>query len=330
MEPVLRVSDLRVSFFTHFGQVQAVRGVSFALTAGETLAIVGESGCGKTVTAQSLLRLVPSPGRITGGQILFAGRDLVTASEKALRQVRGGELAMIFQDPMTALNPTLTIGRQLTEGMRHHLGLDKAQAMERAAEALARVGLADPEKRLAQYPHAFSGGMRQRVMIAMAMACRPKVLVADEPTTALDVTIQAQILELMRQVQRETGTAIILISHDLGVVAGLARQVLVMYAGQIVESGLAEQIFYQAAHPYTLGLLKSVPRLNRMRGECLTAIPGQPPDLLRPPAGCPFAARCSRAMVICHQLEPPCLEVDRGHHVSCWLQHRQASEGRGV
>ena len=329
MRHLLEVDHLRVSFFTHIGEIQAVRGVSFDLAAGETIAIVGESGCGKTVTAQSLMRLVAEPpGRVTGGEIRLDGKNLILCSENELTKIRGQEISMIFQDPMTALNPTMTIGRQMAEGLQLHQGLSLAQARIRAVESLTAVGLPHPEKRLDQYPHQFSGGMRQRVMIAMAMACQPKILIADEPTTALDVTIQAQILELMEKVQQDTGVAIILITHDLGVVAGLAQRILVMYAGKIVESGTVQDVFYRARHPYTWGLLKSVPRLDDLKKTRLLAIPGQPPDLFKPPAGCAFASRCPRAMVICQQQEPPSWEAAPGHQSACWLEHPQASIGQ--
>lgn len=325
MSHLLEVDNLKVSFFTHIGEVQAVRGVSFHLDREETIAIVGESGCGKSVTAQSLVRLIPNPpGRIIGGRVMFEGRDLTQVPEKEMEKVRGEEISMIFQDPMTSLNPTMSIGRQITEGLILHQCISQKQAMEKAIELLGLVGIPFPEKRVRQFPHEFSGGMRQRVMIAMALACAPKILIADEPTTALDVTIQAQILELMKTVQEKTGTSIILITHDLGVVAGLAERILVMYAGKIVESGSTRDVFYRAGHPYTWGLLKSVPRLDEREKRRLFSISGQPPDLFKPPAGCAFASRCPHAMVICAKEEPMIHEKEKGHLVACWLAHPQA------
>lgn len=322
---LLEVENLHVSFRTHGGEIHAVRGVSFSLEKGETLAVVGESGSGKSVTALSIMRLIPTPpGIIKQGKIRFGDRDLLQLPEKEMFRIRGSEIAMIFQDPMTSLNPTMTVGKQIMEGLIWHKGIEKREARERAIEMLRLVGIPTPEKRIDQYPHEFSGGMRQRVMIAMAMACDPKILIADEPTTALDVTIQAQILDLMKKLQETTGTAIILITHDLGVVAETARKVIVMYGGKVVEFGTVEEIFHLPRHPYTWGLLNSMPRLDMKRDGELQAIPGSPPDLFNPPRGCPFADRCPHAMNICHREMPMKTEVSPGHGVYCWLEHPQA------
>lgn len=317
---LLEVNNLKVSFFTHVGEVQAVRGTTFALEAGEAVALVGESGCGKSVTAQSIMRLIPDPpGRIVGGSILFEGQDLAKASEKQMEKIRGNQIGMIFQDPMTSLNPTMTIGRQLMEGIMKHQGLSKKEAKEKAVEMLSLVGIPQPDRRVNQYPHEFSGGMRQRVMIAMALSCEPRLLIADEPTTALDVTIQAQIIELMKELKEKTGTSIILITHDLGVVAGLCSRVLVMYAGQIVESGLIRDVFYHPKHPYTYSLLRAVPRLDAKQKSRLVSIPGQPPDLLNPPKGCSFAPRCEFAMRVCLERPPEEVVLEDHHMARCWL-----------
>ncbi|WP_284723813.1 ABC transporter ATP-binding protein [Laceyella tengchongensis] len=327
MSKILEVKDLHVSFKTYKGEVKAVRGVDFHLNKGETIAIVGESGCGKSVTSQTIMRLIPNPpGVIKQGEIIFEGTDLTKASEKQMEKIRGSEISMIFQDPMTSLNPTLTIGTQIMEGLIKHQKLDKKTAREKAIEMLRLVGIPSPESRLDQYPHQFSGGMRQRAMIAIALACQPKVLIADEPTTALDVTIQAQIIDLMKALQEKTGTSIILITHDLGVVADIADRVVVMYAGKVVESGKLEEIFYQPKHPYTWGLLGSMPRLDLSRDQELLPIMGTPPNLLDPPKGCPFAARCQHAMSICTQEMPELDEVSSTHQVACWLQHPMAPE----
>ncbi|MUV37373.1 Dipeptide transport ATP-binding protein DppD [Lentibacillus sp. JNUCC-1] len=321
---LLEVKDLHISFTTFGGTVKAVRGVNLHVEEGETLAIVGESGCGKSVTANAIMRLIPSPpGKITNGQILFKGTDLVHETEKAMRNIRGVDVSMIFQDPMTALNPTLTIGTQLMEGLRQHTKLSNKEIQRKALDMLKLVGIPDPEARLAQYPHQFSGGMRQRIVIAMALICDPELLIADEPTTALDVTIQAQILELFEHIQRETGVAVILITHDLGVVAKIADRIAVMYAGQVIESGDKRDVFYRPEHPYTQGLLKSVPRLD-LKEEKLTPIEGTPPDLFSPPKGCPFAARCPMAMEVCRHVPPPRTQLNDTHHVHCWLQDDRA------
>lgn len=326
MEKILQVKDLQVSFSTYGGEVQAVRGVSFDLHKGETLAIVGESGCGKSVTSQSIMRLIPEPpGRIVGGEILFNNNDLIKLKEPELRKIRGANISMIFQDPMTALNPTLTIGEQIMEGIMEHEKISRAEAKKAAVDMLKLVGISSPEARLKQYPHQFSGGMRQRIVIAMALVCRPDVLIADEPTTALDVTIQAQILELFRDIQKKTGVSIILITHDLGVVAQVADRVAVMYAGKIVEIGSRREIFYRPQHPYTIGLLQSVPRLDIEKAE-LVPIPGTPPDLFSPPAGCAFAARCKYSMEVCERVYPVQSLLSNLHLVNCWLQDERAKK----
>ncbi|WP_020059821.1 ABC transporter ATP-binding protein [Bacillus sp. 123MFChir2] len=324
MKTLLEVKDLQVSFDTHVGEVQAVRGVTFDLKKGETLAIVGESGSGKSVTSKALMDLIPKPpGRIKDGEIIFDGRDLTKLSEKEMQQIRGKEIAMIFQDPMTSLNPTMTIGNQIMEGLIKHQGMNKADARKVALELIDLVGIPNPEARLKQYPHQFSGGMRQRVVIAMALACNPKLLIADEPTTALDVTIQAQILELMKDIQQKTEAAIIFITHDLGVVANVADRVAVMYAGKVVEIGTVDEIFYNPKHPYTWGLLASMPSLEGEEEE-LYAIPGTPPDLLNPPKGDAFAARNPQALKIDFEMEPPFFKVSDTHYAATWLLHEQA------
>ena len=291
-EPILTVDDLRVEFGTSRGNVYAVNGISFDIAPGETLGIVGESGCGKSVTSLALLGILARNGRVTGGTAMFGGRDLLKLDDDALRSIRGREIAMIFQDPMTSLNPVLSIGRQLREPLEAHFGMDRGQADRRAVELLDQVGIPSAKGRLSDYPHQFSGGMRQRAMIAMALACEPKLLIADEPTTALDVTIQAQILELLKTLVAERDTALVMITHDLGVVAGMCERVNVMYAGLFVETGSADRLFAQPRHPYTLGLLQSVPRLDAGRRQQLQPIPGSPRNMLSPPSECPFAPRC--------------------------------------
>lgn len=324
MEKVLQVKNLHVSFTTYGGEVKAVRGVSFDLHKGETLAIVGESGCGKSVTSQSIMRLIPEPpGRITQGSVLFKGKDLTKVPEPEMRKIRGADISMIFQDPMTALNPTLTVGDQIMEGIIQHKKVSKAEAKKQAVDMLNLVGIPSPTERLKQYPHQFSGGMRQRIVIAMALVCQPEVLIADEPTTALDVTIQAQILNLFKDIQKKTGVSIIIITHDLGVVAQVADRVAVMYAGKIVESGNRREIFYRGEHPYTKGLLNSVPRLD-LEDEELVPIIGSPPDLFSPPTGCAFAARCEYAMEVCERVYPMKTTLSEEHHVDCWLQDPRA------
>ncbi len=325
MNPLLSVEDLSVSFDTYAGEVKAVNQISFQVFPGEAIGIVGESGCGKSVTAYSLMRLVATPpGRYTKGKIFFENTDILQLSDSEMQKIRGNELSMIFQDAMTALNPVLTIGRQITETLKFHQQLTKTQADARAAELLRLVGIPLPEQRLQNYPHEFSGGMRQRAMIAMGLACNPKLLIADEPTTALDVTIQAQIIELMKDLQSQFNTAIILISHDLGVIAGLCSRVLVMYAGKIAESGMARDIFQNPQHPYTRGLLKSLPRLDVRQKQRLPVIEGQPPDLLHSPTGCPFHPRCPHVMHICLEQYPETTKITTAHKVNCWLQHPAA------
>jgi len=324
-ETVLQVEDLKTYFYTRDGIVRAVDGVSFHVRAGETLALVGESGCGKSVTSLSILRLIASPpGRIVGGRILFRGRDLLSLQEDELRRLRGDGIAMIFQEPMTSLNPVLTIGRQLMEPLMVHRALKGAAARERAGRLLRRVHIAEAERRLDQYPHELSGGMRQRVMIAMALACDPQVLIADEPTTALDVTIQAQILALLAELQSATGAALILITHDLGVVAETADRVAVLYAGRKVEEADVADLFAQPRHPYTRGLMQSLPRLDGTDSGRLHEIPGMVPSLRDPPAGCAFAARCEHASDICGREQPPLQQKSARHSVACWNADRLA------
>ena len=322
---LLDVKNLSVSFDTYVGEVQAVRGTSFHVDKGETLAIVGESGCGKSVTAQTLMKLIPMPpGRIKNGSILFDNREITELTDRQMQSICGSEISMIFQDPMTSLNPTMKIGKQIMEVLIKHQKLSKSDAKARAIEMLKLVGLPTPEKRVDQYPYEFSGGMRQRAMIAIALACNPKLLIADEPTTALDVTIQAQIMDLMRDLQDKLDTSIILITHDLGVVADVADRVAVMYAGVIIETGTVNEIFYNPQHPYTWGLLRSVPRLDIKKGERLVPIDGTPPDLIAPPQGCPFAARCDYAMRMCVHEYPETTDISSTQKVNCWLQHPSA------
>ncbi|WP_412676848.1 ABC transporter ATP-binding protein [Bacillus safensis] len=326
-ERILEVKDLAISFKTYGGEVQAIRGVNFHLNKGETLAIVGESGSGKSVTSQAIMRLIPMPpGYFKRGQILFDGQDIVKKTEKQMQTIRGKDISMIFQDPMTSLNPTMKVGKQITEVLFKHEQISKEAAEKRAIELLELVGIPMPEKRIKQYPHEFSGGMRQRVVIAMALAADLKLLIADEPTTALDVTIQAQILELMKEIQQKVDTSIIFITHDLGVVANVADRVAVMYAGQIVETGTVDEIFYNPKHPYTWGLLASMPSLDTDGGEegKLTAIPGTPPDLTNPPKGDAFALRSDYAMKIDFEQEPPMFKVSDTHYVKSWLLHPNA------
>ena len=334
-QPLLTVEDLRVEFWTRRGTVHAVNGISFDIAPGETLGIVGESGCGKSVTSLALLGILPRAGHVPTGTAMFDGRDLLKLSDSQLRRVRGRDIAMIFQDPMTSLNPVLTIGRQIREALETHFDMNKAQATRRASELLDQVGIPSPEIRIRDYPHQFSGGMRQRAMIAMALACEPKLLIADEPTTALDVTIQAQILDLLKKLVKERETALILITHDLGVVAGMCERVNVMYAGMFMETGSAEQLFNRPRHPYTLGLLQSVPRLDAERKTKLHPIEGSPRDMLRAPQACPFQPRC-RYEVEQSSLEvPPLKEIEPGHMVACfnpvpveeWQRTRAAAVG---
>ena len=319
MEPLLEVRDLRTQFFTQDGVVKAVDGVSFHLMPGETLGLVGESGCGKSITALSIMRLIPSPpGKIVSGEIIFEGEDILRMNDDEMRSIRGRKIAMIFQDPMTSLNPVLTINRQISEALELHLGMSKQQARQRAIELLKMVGIPNAEQRVDQYPHQFSGGMRQRVMIAMALSCNPSLLIADEPTTALDVTIQAQILDLIRTLQHEHNTALILITHDLGVVAGMTDRINVMYAGHIVETAPTEELFENPKHPYTVGLLNSIPRLDAPRKERLNPIRGLPPDLIDLPDMCPFVPRCDLAREKCSEKNPPLFDVNPVHRSACW------------
>ncbi len=322
MEKVLEIKDLRVSFDTYAGEVQAVRGVDLTVNKGEVVAIVGESGCGKSVTAQTVMKLNPMPpARIKTGSIDLCGRDIVAASEKEMQDIRGELVSMIFQDPMTCMNPTMRVGRQLTETLIKKKKIEKKDAEAEAVRLLKLVQIPNAEERAKQYPHEYSGGMRQRAMIAMALACGPHLLIADEPTTALDVTVQAQIMELLVKIKEETQTAIILITHDLGVVANLADRVAVMYAGKIVEKGSARDIFYNTQHPYTKALLKSLPTVDTKKDEKLVSIPGTPPDLFAPPKGCGFASRCESCMKICKEYQPPTFEVGESHEASCWRLH---------
>ena len=324
-ELLLDIRGLRTQFFTDDGLARAVDGVSYSLEKGETVGVVGESGCGKSVTALSVLRLIPDPpGKIVDGEIIFEGTDLLQLSSADMRRIRGNDISMIFQEPMTSLNPVFTIGNQITEAVRLHQGLNKKDALAKAVEALKLVGIPVPERRVHEYPHQLSGGMRQRAMIAMALSCNPKVLIADEPTTALDVTIEAQILDLMRTLQDELGTAIIMITHDLGVIAEMARKVVVMYAGKVVEQAPVERIFASPNHPYTQGLLQSLPRVDKDASgakQRLQEIPGIVPSLLNLPAGCKFASRCPSVMPQCKEQEPPLEQVAGDHFSACWLNH---------
>ena len=331
MTKVLEVKDLYVSFHTYIGEVKAVRGVSFDLEEGESLAIVGESGCGKSITAKSLMRLLKEPPAEIkkGSKIICDGKDVLSLNKKELQSFRGGTVSMVFQDPMTSLNPTMKIGKQIAEVLIIHKKMSKKEAMEEVIRLLKLVNIPNPETRINQYPFEFSGGMRQRIMIAMALACTPKVLIADEPTTALDVTIQAQIMDLMKDLQKKLNTAVILITHDLGVVAEFAQKVQVMYAGIIVEKGTVDEIFYEAKHPYTWALLKSMPSLDIENKSELYSISGTPPDLLKPPVGCPFAARCDYAMEICKEQMPEDTVLSETHSTKCWLTHPNAPKVKG-
>ena len=325
-EYLVDIKNERLSFFTPAGEVKALNDVSIHLKEGEVLGIVGESGSGKSVTAYSLMGLTAHPGKLIGGTLQFNGHEIEDMSEKEMRKIRGKEISIIFQDPMTSLNPVYTIGNQITEVIRLHTDKDKTQAYARAKELLELVGINEPEKRLKQYPHELSGGMRQRVMIAIALACEPKLLIADEPTTALDVTIQAQILELMMELKDKLGMAIIMITHDLGVVASMCDRIAVMYAGRIVEYGTTDDIFYRPHHMYTKGLIRSIPRLDTKEHERLVPIEGTPVDLLNPPAGCPFAPRCEACMKICLREMPPVTQFDDVHYTQCWLNQKEAME----
>ena len=325
-EKLLEIKDEKLSFFTPAGEVKALNGVSFSMNEGEVLGIVGESGSGKSVTAYSIMGLTAYPGKLIGGTIYFNGHQIEKMSEKEMRKIRGNEVSIIFQDPMTSLNPVYTIGNQITEVIRLHTGKSKKEAYDRAKELLELVGINEPTKRLKQYPHELSGGMRQRVMIAIALACEPKLLIADEPTTALDVTIQAQILELMQELRQKLGMSIIMITHDLGVVASMCERIAVMYAGHIVEYGTADEIFYEPKHEYTKGLINSIPKLSAQEIERLVPIEGQPVDLLNPPACCPFAPRCANCMKICLREMPPKTELSDTHYSHCWLLQKEEFE----
>jgi oligopeptide transport system ATP-binding protein len=320
-EKLLEINNLHTLFQTDAGTVQAVRGVTFSVDKGESVGIVGESGCGKSVTMLSIMQLLDDYAKIEADSILFEGEDLLKKTPKAMRHLEGDSIGMIFQDPMTSLNPLFSVGDQIMEPLRIHKKMSRAEARKKAINMLELVGISSPESRLKQFPHEFSGGMRQRVMIAIAMCCDPKLLIADEPTTALDVTIQAQILDLMRTLKDQFDTSIVMITHDLGVIANLCSRVIVMYAGLIMEQGSLEDIFYRTAHPYTLGLLKSIPKND---GKRLVPIYGTPPDLIHPPKGCPFAGRCENAMKICGMCCPPLTTLDGGHSAACWLLHRSA------
>ncbi|MEK4511872.1 ABC transporter ATP-binding protein [Paenibacillus sp. FSL K6-2524] len=329
MKPILQIKDLHVSFQVQGGEVKAVRGMNFEVGQGETVAIVGESGSGKSVTAQTIMRLIPSPPcKIKQGEILFHGQDILKKSMREMEAIRGKDIGMIFQDPMTSLNPTIRVGKQITEVLIKHQNMSAGEAKKEAIEMLKLVGIKNAEARFNQYPHEFSGGMRQRVMIAIALACRPALLIADEPTTALDVTIQAQIMDVMKDMQQRLGTSIILITHDLGVVAGMCDRVIVMYAGEVVETGDRWEIFNNPQHPYTKGLLRSMPRLDQKKGEPLIPIIGTPPDLIKPPIGCPFAARCDQAMAICERIDPAATQFSETHTARCWDLHPMAKEAQ--
>jgi len=316
---LIDIEDLRVSFFTPGGEVQAVRGVSWFLEEGEALGIVGESGSGKSVSVYAVMRLLQHPGKVVGGRILFNGIDMLGLSESEMRSIRGNDIAMIFQDPMTSLNPVYTVGDQIREPLKLHMHMNRKEANKRAEELLGMVGIPSPKRRLKQYPFEFSGGMRQRAMISMALACEPKLLIADEPTTALDVTIQAQILEIMKDLKQKQNMSIVLITHDLGIVSDICDKIIIMYSGEIMEYGPIESLYYNPGHPYTIGLIHSLPKIDQKEGEPLTPIEGAPVDLMHPPAGCPFAPRCEHCMKVCLTEKPPYFELDTGHYSACWL-----------
>lgn len=326
---LLEVKNLQTSFYTHLGEVQAVRGISFDLEEGGVLGIVGESGSGKSVTSLSIMGLIDSPGKIKNGEILFDGVDLTKLSKREIRDYRGKEIAMIFQDPMTSLNPVFRIKNQMLEVIKRHTDLSTTEALTRAKELLKSVGIPDPDTQIKDFPHQFSGGMRQRALIATAISCNPRLLIADEPTTALDVTIQAQILELLKKLQKDTGMSIILITHDLGVIAEVSKNVLVMYGGMIMEKGTVQDIFYNPQHPYTKGLHKSIPKTTSKTRERLVPIAGSPPDLMNPPKGCPFSSRCDYAMEICLTKAAPAFRISDTQESACWLQHKDAPDVEG-
>jgi oligopeptide transport system ATP-binding protein len=323
---LLEVKNLEVSFFTYAGEVKAVRGISYELKPGEVMGIVGESGSGKSVSSYALMGIIPEPGKIISGNIIFDGKDITNLSEKERLKMRGKDIGMIFQDPMTSLNPVFTVGNQINESLKKHTSLSKEERTARIIELFQLVGINQPEKRMNQYPHEFSGGMRQRVMIAMALACNPKLLIADEPTTALDVTIQAQIVELLKDLKTKINMGIIFITHDLGVIADICDKVAVMYAGNIIETGSIDEIFYQPKHPYTWGLLKSMPKLNAEEHERLIPIEGNPVDLINPPKGCAFAPRCKHCMRVCLEKKPPAYTISEGHDALCWLPIKEEYE----
>ena len=324
MTNILEVKNLRTSFFTHLGEVQAVRGSSFSMEEGDILGIVGESGSGKSVTALSIMGLIEEPGKIIDGTITFNGRELTALSDREMGNIRGKEIAMIFQDPMTSLNPVYSIRNQMVEVIMHHTDMSRAQANAHAVEMLQKVGIPQAEERIGSFPFEFSGGMRQRAMIATALSCNPKLLIADEPTTALDVTIQAQIVDLVKSLRDEFGMGIIWITHDLGVIAEICNKVIVMYGGMVMETGTVNEIFHQSQHPYTIGLHNSIPRLDLKQKERLIPIKGSPPDLMNPPEGCPFSTRCKYAMRVCLEQAAPLYEISKGHRSSCWLLNEGA------
>jgi oligopeptide transport system ATP-binding protein len=329
MSKILEVKNLNTSFYTHMGEVQAVRGNSFSMEKGDILGIVGESGSGKSVTALSIMGLIDHPGKIKDGEIIFNGEVISTKTNEEMCKIRGKEISMIFQDPMTSLNPVFTIRNLMVEVIRRHQKVSKKKALEIAIDKLRMVGIPEPEKRINAYPHEFSGGMRQRAMIATALSCNPKLLIADEPTTALDVTIQAQILEIMKKLASEIDTSIMIITHDLGVIAETCKHMIVMYGGMIMEKGTVDEIFHSPQHPYTRGLMNSVPRMDAAAKERLIPIPGSPPDLLNPPKGCPFSYRCPHAMEICKEEMAPTYTISDGHTSACWLIHVDAPEVEG-
>ncbi|MCK5759044.1 MAG: ABC transporter ATP-binding protein [Clostridiales bacterium] len=329
MAKILEVKNLKTSFFTHLGEVQAVRGSTFSMNEGDILGIVGESGSGKSVTALSVIKLIDEPGKIKEGSIIFNGRDITNLSNSEMSDLRGNEIAMIFQDPMTSLNPVFTIKSLMVEVIQRHTEMSKKEAVAHAIKMLNLVGIPEPEARIDSYPHQFSGGMRQRVMIATALSCNPKLLIADEPTTALDVTIQAQILELLLKLQKETNTSVIIITHDLGVIAEVCTDIIVMYGGMMMEKGTVNEIFYEPGHPYTNGLHSSIPHVETGSRERLIPIEGSPPDLMKPPPGCPFSPRCPHAMKICLEQAAPMFKLGDTHTSACWLLHEDAPEVEG-